>query len=145
MWVAGSVTLTASHHWACVPRVAAIVLVCNIIFVATHCLATVPGIAAVVIIPPQMELIIAFPGVVVSFSLFPESSDLGGAVVLIEAVDMARQLECYLGWKALEGNQVFWMVNMLHSLEDFYTVVLLFFFFFFFFLRALYLRGCLCI
>jgi len=46
------------------------------IFVAAHRLATVPGITAVIIAPPWVELVIAFPGIVVDFSLLPESSDL---------------------------------------------------------------------
>jgi len=58
-----------------VPRVAVIVLVCSVISVATHHLATVPGIAAVIVAPPRMELVVAFPGIVVNFSLLPESLD----------------------------------------------------------------------
>jgi len=76
MGVVGSTTVAASHRWASMPRVAVIVLVCSIIFVATHCLATVPGVTAVIVAPPWMELIVAFPGVVVDFSLLPESLDL---------------------------------------------------------------------
>jgi len=58
------------------PGIAVVVLVGGIIFVAPHCLATVPGIAVVVVTSPPMELVVAFPRVVVNFSLFPESSDL---------------------------------------------------------------------
>ena len=56
-----------------------VVLVHSVIFVTTHRLATVPGVAAVVVAPPWMELVVAFPGVVVNFSLLPESSDFSGS------------------------------------------------------------------
>ena len=74
--VIGSATFAASHCWAGVPRVTVIVLIRSVIFVAVHYLVTVPGVAAVVIAPPWMELVVAFPGVVVDLFLLPESSDL---------------------------------------------------------------------
>ena len=74
--VVGSTTFAASHCGTGVPRVAVVVLVCSVIFVATHRLATVPGITAVVVAPPWIELVVAFPGVVVDLSLLPEFSDL---------------------------------------------------------------------
>ena len=57
-------------------RGALVVLIYIVIWVAIHHLATVPGIGAVVVAPPWMEFVIAFPGVVVNFSLLPEFSDL---------------------------------------------------------------------
>ena len=79
LWLFLGVTLpfVATHSWAGVPGFAVIVPDCSMIFVATYHLATVPGVTAVVVTPPWMELIIAFPRVVVDLSLLPESSNLG--------------------------------------------------------------------
>jgi len=58
------------------PGVAVVVVVIgSVIFVASYHLATVPGVTAIVVAPPQVEFIVAFPGVIVDLSLLPKSLD----------------------------------------------------------------------
>jgi len=99
MGVIGSTTFAAFHCWAGMPRVA----VCSVIFVATHHLATVLGVAAVIITPPWMELVIAFPGVVINLSLLPESLDLSWSSSIDRGGGYGKIVGVLLGVEGIGG------------------------------------------